>query len=171
MRMGKIDEVQLWHRQPCSYYSCFQLRFSPPFPSAPSHLLWVAAFSAYLNYPLKSESLPSPTACTRASAAASVFSDVYYFLNIYHLFHKSVRRNKSSGVLSLKDNMLVYFLDPPNPSSERYLTLKVVRVRPVALLRRSASPRILKEYFCNSVSPNVNILHNHGRTVRAKDGQ
>ena len=62
-------------------------------PLPPSHLLWVAAFAAYLNYPLENESLPSPTACTRASTAASVFSDVYYFLNIYHLFHKSLRRN------------------------------------------------------------------------------
>ena len=62
-------------------------------PLPPLHLLWVAAFSAYLNYPLENESLPSPTACTRASTAASVFSDIYYFLNIYHLFHKSLRRN------------------------------------------------------------------------------
>ena len=33
--MGKTGEVQLWHRQPCSYYYCFQVHFSPRFPSAP----------------------------------------------------------------------------------------------------------------------------------------
>lgn len=79
-------------------------------PLPPSHLLWVAAFSTYLNYPLESEALPSPTACTRASTDASVFSDVYYFLNIYHLFHKSLRRNGEVCSLSAILNQ-----KPPTP--------------------------------------------------------
>lgn len=36
---------------------------------------------------------PQLHALLHASTDASVFSDVYYFLNIYHLFHKSLRRN------------------------------------------------------------------------------
>ena len=82
------------------------------------------------------------------------------------IFHKCWHTECST----FTESSFSVFLNPPNPSSERYITLKVVRIRPVALLRESASSKILKEYVCHSVSPNVSILHNRATIVRTKNG-